>query len=89
MPILIAAMAAVSVLAAASAVVKARKGRWWDAASVVLPVLGVDLALLGAGRWAGLPLFWAGAVLVLAGFGAEGWSYLRTRNAERARQPGR
>ncbi|MFQ3559765.1 hypothetical protein QZN11_23600 [Streptomyces gramineus] len=89
MPVLIAVPAAVSVLAAGSAVVKARRGRWWDAASVLLPVLGVDPALLSEGGWAGPPLFWAGAVLVLAGFGAEGWSYLRTRDAGRVRQPGR
>ncbi|MER7837360.1 hypothetical protein ABTY98_15990 [Streptomyces sp. NPDC096040] len=79
MRIWVAFMALVFVLGSGSAVVRARKGQWWDAASVFLPILGIDLSLLGGLGSQGLALFWVGIVLALAGFGAEGYSYWRTR----------
>ncbi|MGW4905444.1 hypothetical protein [Streptomyces sp. NPDC004270] len=87
MRIWVAFMALVFVLGVGSAVVKARRGRWWEAGSVFLPVLGIDLSLLGGVRWENLPLFWAGVVLALVGFGAEGYSYWRTRGREQEQEP--
>ncbi|MFG3023084.1 hypothetical protein ACGFZQ_31800 [Streptomyces sp. NPDC048254] len=86
MRIVIAFMALVFVLGLCSAVVKARKGQWWEAGSVFLPILGIGLSMLGDVRWKNLPLFWVGFALALAGFGAEGYSYWRTRAAKRAQE---
>ncbi|MGW7423133.1 hypothetical protein ACWGJB_24345 [Streptomyces sp. NPDC054813] len=83
MRIVVAFMALVLVLGLGSAAVKARKGRWWDAGSVFLPILGIDLSLLGGVRWENPPLFWVGVVVALAGFGAEGYSYWRARGGKR------
>ncbi|MFD3581985.1 hypothetical protein [Streptomyces sp. NPDC058683] len=83
MRIVIAFMALVFVLGLGSAVVKARKGQWWEAASVFLPILGIDLSMLDGVRWKNLPLLWVGFVVAAAGFGAEGYTYWRTRGEKR------
>jgi hypothetical protein len=83
MRIAVALLALVFVLGLGSAVGQARKGRWWKAAEVFLPVLGVDLMLLDM-EWHSTPLFWLGSLLVVAGFGAEGVSYWKTRTQGRA-----
>lgn len=70
------------VLASVSAIFQARKGQWWTAVAVFLPSLGVA-ALLGGLEWQSTPLFWLAFMLVVAGFGAEGMAYWRTRTAGR------
>lgn len=72
-------MALVFVLGWVSAIVKARKGQWWDAGAVFLPILGVDLSIIGSLKGQNPSLVWVGCALALAGFGAEGYSYWRTR----------
>ncbi|MFF8604885.1 hypothetical protein ACF06X_03025 [Streptomyces sp. NPDC015346] len=66
------------VLASASAIAQARKGRWWTAVAVFLPSLGV-VALLGGLEWESTALFWLAALFVVAGFGAEGMAHWRSR----------
>lgn len=72
-------MALVFVLGLVRAVGHARKGRWWKAAEVFLPVLGVDVVLLGGVERHVTALFWVGALLVAGGFGAEAVSFWRAR----------
>ncbi|MFF9363148.1 hypothetical protein [Streptomyces griseoluteus] len=62
--------ALIFVLGSGSAVVRARKGQWWRAGSVFLPVLGMVVMLLGGVER---------RIASLAGFGAEAMAYWRTR----------
>ncbi|MEU9247605.1 hypothetical protein [Streptomyces sp. NPDC048385] len=78
-----AVMALVFVLGLASSVVQARKGQWWRAGAVFLPVLGMVVMLLGGVEQQVTSLFWLGCLLVVAGFGAEAMAYWRTRTLER------
>ncbi|MGW1000505.1 hypothetical protein [Streptomyces sp. NPDC002520] len=66
------------VLASASAIVQARKGRWWSAVAVFLPSLGVA-ALFGSSEWRSTSLLWLSVMFVAAGFGAEAMAYQKTR----------
>ncbi|MER5910032.1 hypothetical protein ABT124_05860 [Streptomyces sp. NPDC001982] len=74
----VAVTALVFVLASASAIVQARKGRWWTAVGTFLPSLGVA-AMLGAMEWHRPALFWPAVAFVAAGFGAEAMAYWTTR----------
>ncbi|MFJ9814754.1 hypothetical protein ACIRU3_05675 [Streptomyces sp. NPDC101151] len=76
----VAVTALLLLLATASAVFQARKGRWLTAASVFLPSLGAA-ALLGGVTWQSGPLFSLAVVFVAAGFGAEATACWRTRTA--------
>ncbi|WP_405391122.1 hypothetical protein OG596_26665 [Streptomyces sp. NBC_01102] len=66
------------VLGLASAINQARKGRWYTAGGVLLPVLGIDLMLLGSMEQDDR-FFWSGVALSLIGFGMEFMAYRRTR----------
>ncbi|MGW4823851.1 hypothetical protein ACWEP4_34130 [Streptomyces sp. NPDC004227] len=66
------------VLASASAVVQARKGRWWKAAGIFLPPLGLAV-LFGSFEWQRPSLFWLALMFLAAGFGAEFMAYWKTR----------
>ncbi|MFJ9863541.1 hypothetical protein [Streptomyces sp. NPDC101165] len=79
MRIAMTVMALVFVLGSASAVVQARKGQWWRAASTFLPGLGMVVVLLGGVERQITSLFWLGCLLVVAGFGAEAMAYWRAR----------
>lgn len=74
-----AAMMLVFVLGLASAIGNARKGQWWTAGAVFLPVLGVVVILLGGVERQSTSLFWLGCLFVVAGFGAEAMAYWGTR----------
>ncbi len=71
------------VLASASAVVQARRGRWWTAVAVLLPSFGVA-ALLAGLQGPGPSLLWLAGMLVVAGFGAEGMAHWRARTPGKA-----
>ena len=64
-------MSLILLLGTASAINKARKGQWYAAAGILLPVLGMDVMLLGALERDGSFLFWLGVCLSLVGFGME------------------
>lgn len=67
------------VLSAASAVNFALKARWWAAAGVFLPSVGLAAILLGGVERQSMSLFWLGCLLVAAGLGAEALDHRRTR----------
>ncbi|WP_406370366.1 hypothetical protein OH781_04520 [Streptomyces sp. NBC_01550] len=69
----------VFVLGLASAIGKARKGRWWTAGAVFLPGLGMVGILLGGVARQSTSFFWLGCLFVAAGFGSEAMAYWRTR----------
>lgn len=77
-------MAVILVLGAVSAIVQARKGRWYAAGGILLPVVGVDLMLLGTLEWHSALFFWAGLALSLVGFGMEFAARRRTARTARA-----
>jgi drug/metabolite transporter (DMT)-like permease len=81
--IAMAVMTLVFVLGLASAVVQVRKGQWWTAGAVFLPVLGMVVMLLGGVERQSTSLFWLGCLFVAAGFGAEAMAYWRTRTLGR------
>ncbi|WP_327322574.1 hypothetical protein OG735_08825 [Streptomyces sp. NBC_01210] len=81
--IAVAVMMLVFVLGLASAIGQARKGQWWTAGAVLLPVLGMVAMLLGGVERQSTPLFWLGCVFVAAGFGAAAMAYWRTRTLGR------
>ncbi|MEU6384834.1 hypothetical protein ABZ847_14800 [Streptomyces bauhiniae] len=83
MRIAMAVMALIFALGLASAVVQARKGQWWRAGSVFLPVLGMVVMLLGGVERRIASLSWLGCLLVVAGFGSEAVDYWRTRTLGR------
>jgi hypothetical protein len=66
------------VLASASAIAQARKGRWWKAAGVFLPYLGLA-ALFGSFEGQRTSLFWLALMFLAAGFGAEFMAHWKTR----------
>lgn len=72
-------MMLVFVLGLASAIGKARRGQWWTAGAVLLPVLGMVGILLGGVAWQSTSLFWLGCLFLVAGFGAEAMAYWRAR----------
>ncbi|WP_406292051.1 hypothetical protein [Streptomyces sp. NBC_00624] len=74
-----AAVMLVFVLGLASAIGRARKGQWWTAGSVLLPVLGIVGILLGCVARQSTSFFWLGCLFVAAGFGAEAMACWRTR----------
>lgn len=74
----IAVLGLILLLGAASAINQARKGRWYTAGGVLLPILGVDLMLFG-GVERHTSFFWLGVLLAVAGFGMEFMAYRRTR----------
>ncbi|MFI5632591.1 hypothetical protein ACIA8E_25080 [Streptomyces sp. NPDC051664] len=78
-----AAMMPIFVLGLASAIGKARKGRWWTAGAVFLPVLGMVGVLLGGVARQSTSFFWLGCLFFVAGFGAEAMAYWRTRTLGR------
>ena len=80
-----AVMALALVLGLASAVVQARKGQWWRAGAVFLPIFGLVVMLLGSVERQIAWVFWLGFIFVVAGFGAEAMTYWKTRTLERAR----
>ncbi|MFF7748096.1 hypothetical protein ACFZCP_02345 [Streptomyces sp. NPDC007971] len=74
-----ALMSLILLLGAASAINKARKGQWYTAGGIFLPILGVDVMLFdGVERHSSL-LFWLGVALAAVGFGVEFIAYRRTR----------
>ncbi|MGW1495582.1 hypothetical protein [Streptomyces sp. NPDC002402] len=81
--IAIAVMTLVLLPGLASAVVHARKGRWWTAGAVFLPALGIVAILLGGVERQSTSLFWLGCLFLAAGFGAEAIAYWRTRTLGR------
>ncbi|MEV6480726.1 hypothetical protein [Streptomyces sp. NPDC051576] len=64
-------MALILALAAASAIVQARKGRWYAAGGVLLPVVGTDLMLFGALEQHSMLFFGGGVGVSVVGFGME------------------
>lgn len=64
-------MALILALGAASAIVQARKGRWYAAGGVLLPVVGMDLMLLGGLERHSMLFFWGGVGVAVVGFGME------------------
>ncbi|MFB6704931.1 hypothetical protein ACFCW6_09485 [Streptomyces sp. NPDC056333] len=79
MRIAAAAVMLVFVLGLASAIGRARRGQWWTAGAVFLPVLGMMGILLGGVARQSTSLFWLGCLFVVAGFGAEAMAYWTTR----------
>ena len=69
----------VLLLGAASAINKARKGQWYTAGGIFLPVLGVDVMLFGGVERHSSLLFWLGVAIAVVGFGMEFTAYRRTR----------
>ncbi|MET7365475.1 hypothetical protein ABZS61_06525 [Streptomyces sp. NPDC005566] len=78
MRIALVVMTVLFVLSSASAVNFALKGRWWAAAGVVLPSVGLAAILFGGVERESMSLFWLGCLLVVAGFGAEFLDHRRT-----------
>jgi hypothetical protein len=74
-----ALMSLILLLGAASAINKARKGQWYTAGGIFLPILGVDVMLFGGVERHSPRLFWLGVALAAVGFGVEFIAYRRTR----------
>ncbi|MGW1886324.1 hypothetical protein [Streptomyces sp. NPDC001970] len=75
----IAVFGLILLLGLASAINQARKGRWYTAGGILLPILGSDLMLFGGVERHSLLLFWLGVVLAVVGFGMDFMAYWRTR----------
>ncbi|MET7311046.1 hypothetical protein ABZS68_29230 [Streptomyces sp. NPDC005571] len=76
----IAVFGVILLLGVASAINQARKGQWYTAGGILLPILGVDLMLFG-GVERHISFFWPGVVLAVVGFGMEFMAYWRTRTS--------
>ncbi|OAH09655.1 hypothetical protein [Streptomyces jeddahensis] len=72
-------MSLILLLGAASAINKARKGQWYTAGGIFLPILGVGVMLFGGLERHSPLLFWLGVALAVVGFGVEFIAYRRTR----------
>ncbi|MFE9647182.1 hypothetical protein ACFYO0_24330 [Streptomyces sp. NPDC006365] len=75
-----ALMSLILLLGAASAVDKARKGQWYTAGGIFLPILGADVMLFGGVERHSSLLFWLGVALAVVGFGLELIAHRRTRH---------
>ncbi|MFG3656671.1 hypothetical protein [Streptomyces sp. NPDC047706] len=75
-----AIMSLILLLGAVSAINKARKGQWYTAGGIFLPILGADVMLFGGVERHNSLLFWLGLALAVVGFGLELVAHRRTRH---------